>query len=152
MRSCAGTGSILPHRLRQFRALWSARRISEAYRNFTFRCLLQLSNTKDRENKDTLLHFLVEYVERDHPELLAFADELIHVDSAARVSVESMQKVLKQMDSSIKNLEMDLKNAARAPTTEPDDRFAEAMGAFSKEARAQCDVLQVRFTVPHILD
>ncbi len=108
---------------------------------------MQLSNTKDRENKDTLLHFLVEYVERDHPELLAFADELIHVDSAARVSVESMQKVLKQMDSSIKNLEMDLKNAARAPTTEPDDRFAEAMGAFSKEARAQCDVLQVRHTL-----
>ena len=39
------------------------------------------------------MHFLVEYVERDHPELLSFADELFHLDSAARVSVESIQKV-----------------------------------------------------------
>ncbi len=62
-------------------------------------------------------------MERDHPDLLTFADELFHLDSAARVSVESIQKVLKQMDSSIKNLEMDLKNAARAPA-EPDDRYA----------------------------
>ncbi len=88
----------------------------------------QLSNTKDRENKGTLMHFLVEYVERDHPELLSFADELFHLDSAARVSVESIQKVLKQMDSSIKNLEMDLKNAARAPA-EPDDRYEASLSA-----------------------
>ena len=60
-------------------------------------------------------------MERDYPELLNFADEMIHLDTAARVSVESIQKVLKQMDSSIKNLEMDLKNAARAPL-ERDDR------------------------------
>ncbi len=102
--------------------------------------MLQLSNTKDRENKATLVHFLVEYVERDHPELLSFADELFHLDSASRVSVDAIQKVLKQMDSAIKNLEMDLKNASRTPA-DPDDRFLEAMGAFSKEARAQCDVL-----------
>lgn len=81
-----------------------------------------MSNTKDRENKGTLLHFLVEYVERDHPELLSFYDELIHLDPASRVSVETIQKVLKQMDSSIKNLEMDLKNASRA-AHEPDDRY-----------------------------
>ena len=42
-------------------------------------------------------------------------------DNASRVSVDTIQKVLKQMDSSIKNLEMDIKNAARAPS-EPDDR------------------------------
>ena len=80
-----------------------------------------MSNTKDRENKATLLHFLVEYVERDHPDLLAFSDELFHLDKGARVSVESIMKVLKQMDSSIKNLEMDLKNATRA-AADPDDK------------------------------
>ena len=84
--------------------------------------MFQLNNTKDRENKDTLLHFLVELVERDYPELLNFADEIMHLDNAARVSVESIQKGLKQMDSSIKNLEMDLKNASRGPI-EKDDRY-----------------------------
>ena len=82
----------------------------------------QLNNTKDRDNKDTLLHFLVELVERDYPELLNFADEIMHLDNAARVSVESIQKVLKQMDSSIKNLEQDLRNASRGPI-ENDDRY-----------------------------
>jgi diaphanous 2 len=86
---------------------------------------MQLSNTKDRENKATLLHFLVELAERDHPELLDFADELLHLDSAARVSVETIQKGLRQMDASVKNLEMDLKNASRNPA-DKDDRWEQA--------------------------
>ena len=45
------------------------------------------------------------------------------------------------MDSNIRNLEMDLKNAARAPS-EKDDRFSEEMGAFCTQAREQCDILQ----------
>merc|ERR1719361_727895 len=106
--------------------------------------LPKLNNTKDRDNKDTLLNFLVELVERDYPELLNFADEMIHLDSAARVNVETIQKGLKQMDSSIKNLEMDLKNAARGQV-EKDDRFAEAMGPFSVEARSQCNIMQEMF-------
>ena len=107
---------------------------------FDISYLPKLSNTKDRENKNTLLHFLVEYVERDYPELLAFADEMIHLDNASRVNVENIQKVLKQMDSSIKNLEMDLKNAQRS-AVEKDDRFVEAMGSFCQQAREQCDIL-----------
>merc|ERR1719259_1493878 len=111
---------------------------------FDISYLPKLNNTKDRDNKDTLLHFLVEYVERDFPEVLSFADELMHLDTAARISVDSIQKVLKQMDNSIKNLEMDLKNAARSPL-EKDDRFMESMGAFCGEARSQCDILQAMF-------
>ena len=88
---------------------------------YIFYFIFKLNNTKDRDNKDTLLNFLVELVERDYPELLNFADEMIHLDSAARVNVETIQKGLKQMDSSIKNLEMDLKNAARGQV-EKDDR------------------------------
>jgi hypothetical protein len=46
---------------------------------------------------------------------------LFHVTKAARVSVDNIKKVLMQMDSSIKNLEMDLKNASRNPP-DKDDR------------------------------
>ena len=66
----------------------------------------------------------------------------MHVDKAARVSCESVQKVLKQMDSALKGLETDLKNSARNPNLDPDDRFAEAMGTFASEARAQYSILQ----------
>jgi len=111
---------------------------------FDISYLAKLNNTKDRDNNGTLLHFLVELVERDHPELLSFEEEILHLDPASRVSVESIQKVLKQMDNSIKNLETDLKNAART-AQEKDDRFVEAMGAFCEEARKQCDILQNMF-------
>merc|ERR1719259_262311 len=108
---------------------------------FDISYLTKLNNTKDRENAGTLLHFLVEYVERDFPELLSFEEEILHLDPASRISVENIKKVLKQMDNSIKNLETDLKNAART-AQEKDDRFVEAMGAFCDEARKECDVLQ----------
>ena len=39
---------------------------------FDISYLPKLSNTKDRDNKSTLLHFLVETVEKNHPELLSF--------------------------------------------------------------------------------
>eukprot|EP00095_Tigriopus_kingsejongensis_P005027 maker-scaffold139_size317827-snap-gene-2.29 protein:Tk05027 transcript:maker-scaffold139_size317827-snap-gene-2.29-mRNA-1 annotation:"protein diaphanous-like isoform x2" len=107
---------------------------------FDISYLPKLSNTKDRENKATLLHFLVEYVERDYPDVLNFRDELIHLDSASRVSVESIQKILKQMDASIKNMETDLKNAQRA-ALDPDDKFVDETAEFSQRARAQCDTL-----------
>ena len=111
---------------------------------FDISYLPKLNNTKDRENKNTLLYFLVEHIEKDYPELLSFADEMIHIDSASRVNIENIQKLLKQMDNSIKALDMDLKNNAKA-APEKDDRFAQAMGEFCLEARGECDVLNGMF-------
>ncbi|XP_023337546.1 protein diaphanous isoform X3 [Eurytemora carolleeae] len=108
---------------------------------FDISYLTKLSNTKDRDNKTTLLTFLVETIEKDYPELLNFFDEIMHVDKAARVHCEGVMKALKNMDNSVKNLETDLKNASRG-NTDPDDKFEETMGQFSKEARAQCEILQ----------
>ena len=69
---------------------------------------------------------------------------MMHIDSASRVNIENIQKLLKQMDSSIKALDMDLKNAARA-APERDDKFSESMGAFCVEAKADCDILNGMF-------
>jgi diaphanous 2 len=85
-----------------------------------------LTSTKDIENKITLLHYLVETIESKFPELLTFSEDLTHVDKAARVSVETIQKTLRQMDASIRNLETDLNNT-KQPQGD-DDRFSEVMG------------------------
>ena len=111
---------------------------------FDMSYLPKLNNTKDRDNKGTLLHFLVEYIERDYPELLTFGDEMIHINNASRVNIETIQKSLKFMDSSIKALDVDLKNAGRAQL-EKHDKFIDAMGAFCGEAKSQCDILHVMF-------
>lgn len=42
--------------------------------------LFQLTGTKDVDNKLTLLHYIVESVEKRFPELLNFYDEMPHID------------------------------------------------------------------------
>jgi len=68
----------------------------------------------------------VETIESKFPELLTFSEDLAHVDKAARVSVETIQKSLRQMDANVQNLETDLKNTKQPQ--EEDDKFSEVMG------------------------
>jgi hypothetical protein len=74
----------------------------------------------------TLLHYLVETIESKFPELLTFNEDLAHVDKAARVPVETIQKTLRQMDANVRNLENDLNNN-KQPQGD-DDMFSEVMG------------------------
>lgn len=110
---------------------------------FEFSFLTKLRGTKDLENKQTLLHYICETVENKFAELINFYDELSHVDKASRVSVDNVQKTLRQMDSSIKNLETDLANS-KVPQSD-EDKFAGVMGSFAVEAREQCTLLQGMF-------
>ncbi|XP_066903255.1 protein diaphanous [Halyomorpha halys] len=120
----------------------SGSRNGQAYA-FEINFLPKLSATKDLENKMTLMHYLVDTIERKFPELLTFGDELMHVDRAARVSVDSIQKSLRIMENNLKNLETDLANN-RIPQNE-DDKFAEVMGEFAKQTKKECAVLNSMF-------
>ncbi|CAG0878556.1 unnamed protein product, partial [Darwinula stevensoni] len=108
---------------------------------FEISFLPKLMNTKDAENKSTLMHYLVETVENKFPDALSFADDLIHVEKAAKVSTDMLQKSLRQMESNIKNLEMDLKNSTKTPTS-IDDRFVEVMSSFAERSREQYEIVQ----------
>ena len=107
---------------------------------FDISYLPKLSNTKDRDNKTTLLHFLVETIEVSYPDLINFYEEIMHLDKAARVSCESVEKVLKQMEVSLRNLDTDLLISSKT-VLDNDDNFSEAMGTFATEARSQYSIL-----------
>ena len=68
----------------------------------------------------------MDIIEEKFPEILTFSEEVIHVDRASRVSMDGIQKTLKQMDNSIRNLETDLKNAKTIASE--NDKFLEVMG------------------------
>ena len=95
--------------------------------------LPKLSNTKDKMNQSTLLHFLVEKVELDQADLLNFYEEIIHLDAAAKVSLENIDKVLKQMAVSLGSIERDLSvlGESSQPGPAPEDKFYEVMVQFS---------------------
>ncbi|KAJ8687905.1 hypothetical protein QAD02_023700 [Eretmocerus hayati] len=110
---------------------------------FEISFLTKLNGTKDIENKQTLLHYLVDTIERKFPECLSFYEELAHVDRASRVSLENIQRTLRQMDSNIRNLEQDLANA-KVPQCDQ-DLFAKVMTPFAKKARESYEVMQNMF-------
>lgn len=77
------------------------------------------------DNKQTLMHYLVNTIERKFPECLSFVEELAHVDRASRVSLENVQRILRQMENNIRNLEQDLSNAKVPQCNE--DLFVDVM-------------------------
>ena len=94
---------------------------------FDISYLPKLSNTKDKDNNLTLLHFLVETIEAERPELLNFYEEILHLDKASKASFESIDKAMKHMETSIKSLTNDL---ALKPSADPEDLFTEVMSGF----------------------
>ena len=102
---------------------------------FDISYLPKLSNTKDRDNKRTLLHFLVETIEHSYPDLINFYEDIMHLDKAARVSCESIEKLLKQIEASLRNVDTDLVIASKAIPDE-EDNFTEAMGLFATGMQA----------------
>lgn len=80
----------------------------------------------------------MDIIEEKYPDLLTFSEEILHVDRATRVSMDTIQKTLKQMDSSIKNLETDLKNAKTVISEE--DRFLEVMGVSFYENKSNTHI------------
>lgn len=110
----------------------------QAY-GFEFSFLSKLSHTKDYENKKSLLHYIADIVENKFPDTLTFYEDLTHVDKASRVSLENIQKTMKQINNSIKNLENDLNLYKHSQCAE--DKFIEVMGKFAEECREQIEVL-----------
>ncbi|KAH8317801.1 hypothetical protein KR074_010718, partial [Drosophila pseudoananassae] len=112
---------------------------NEAAFGFEISYLTKLTNTKDADNKQTLLHYLADLVEKRFPDALNFYDDLSHVDKASRVNMDGIQKAMRSMNAAVKNLETDLQNN-KVPQCD-DDKFSEVMSKFAEECRQQVDVL-----------
>ncbi|KAJ4945521.1 hypothetical protein JOQ06_023205 [Pogonophryne albipinna] len=92
---------------------------------FSISYLCKLRDTKTADLKQTLLHFLADVCQEQYPEIMGFADELVHVEKASRVSAETLQKNLEQMGRQIKTLEKDLETFP--PPQNDKDLFVEKM-------------------------
>ncbi|KAI4819139.1 hypothetical protein KUCAC02_004416 [Chaenocephalus aceratus] len=92
---------------------------------FSISYLCKLRDTKTADLKQTLLHFLADVCQEQYPEIMGFADELVHVEKASRVSAETLQKNLELMGRQIKTLEKDLETFP--PPQNDKDLFVEKM-------------------------
>ncbi|XP_042316811.1 protein diaphanous homolog 3 isoform X2 [Sceloporus undulatus] len=102
---------------------------------FNLCSLCKLKDTKSIDQTITLLHFLVEICEEKYPNILRFVEDLQDLDKASRVSVESLEKSLKQMEGQLKQLERDLETF---PLSEDiHDKFVTKMSTFAIQAKQQ---------------
>ncbi|XP_069026633.1 protein diaphanous homolog 2 isoform X5 [Embiotoca jacksoni] len=105
--------------------------------NISFLC--KLRDTKSISQNTTLLHFLAEKCEENHPEILRFPDELEHVDSASKVSAEILKSSLTNMERHIQRLENGIENFPKKEDQQ--DKFVEKMSGFCKYSREQYEKL-----------
>jgi diaphanous len=112
---------------------------NEAAFGFEISFLTKLTSTKDHENKQTLLHYIAEVVSTKFPEHLKFIDEFSSIDKASRVSLDNIQKTMRQINVQLSDLKKDLENN-KVPQSR-DDRFHEVMESFEAEAREKIVIL-----------
>uniref|UniRef100_A0A674JMU1 Diaphanous related formin 2 n=1 Tax=Terrapene triunguis TaxID=2587831 RepID=A0A674JMU1_9SAUR len=91
--------------------------------NISFLC--KIRDTKSSDQKTTLLHFLVEICEENYRDILKFTDELEHVESASKVSAQSLKSNLDSMELQIHRLENDIEKFPK--TEDAHDKFVEKM-------------------------
>lgn len=108
---------------------------------FSISYLCKLRDTKSADLKQTLLHFLADVCQEQYPDVMSFADELIHVEKASRVSSETLQKNLELMGREINRLEKGLETFP--PPQNDKDLFVEKMSSFVGSAREQYEKLDL---------
>ncbi|CAB3986142.1 diaphanous homolog 2 isoform X1 [Paramuricea clavata] len=110
---------------------------------FEMAFLTKLSSTKSVDGKLTLLHFLEEVISANYPEVAGFETEINHVEAAARVSQDVLQKATKSMETNLSKLERELESAE--DSNDPEDKFKEVMSEFHNQAKEQCELLVEMF-------
>ncbi|CAF0794794.1 unnamed protein product [Rotaria sp. Silwood1] len=118
---------------------------------FDISFLPKLHSTKANDGKRTLLHFILQEIEKDHADLLKFGDEFQGVaEVASKIDTNELQRILNEIKSRVTSAQTDLDNAKNATTDSiSGDRFAQTMEGFVKIARddiERLDVLNTKMT------
>lgn len=110
---------------------------------FDISYLIKLKDTKDSENKMTMLHFLAGLIEegkeKKYSDVYGFIDDFKHMEKASRVSDELLQKNIGQLEKNIDALDKDLKTFS---SKDKNDKFAEVLSAFAGKAREELVLLK----------
>ncbi|KAL3874321.1 hypothetical protein ACJMK2_037352 [Sinanodonta woodiana] len=103
-------------------------------RGFTLRSLNNLVDTKSSISKNvTLLHYLVEVLEKKFPDLLKLENEVEDVKMAAKVNFTELNRDLTLLQTGLKDIEKELEYFKDKQVT-PGDRFVTVMTEFATVA------------------
>ncbi|KAL2472228.1 Formin-like protein 14 [Abeliophyllum distichum] len=75
---------------------------------FKLDSLLKLSDTRARNNKMTLMHYLSKVVAEKMPELLDFVKDLVHVEPASKIQLKSLAEEMQAVSKGLEKVEQEL--------------------------------------------
>lgn len=113
-------------------------------RGFQLEALLKLKETrtvKGGPECPTLLHYVAKVLLRTDPSLVTFADELPHLEAAARVSVQTVVTSVNSLTSGLGRVQQEVRNLQQA-TTPPGDRFIVVMQPFISQVTPSVNALK----------
>ncbi|XP_006415300.2 formin-like protein 14 [Eutrema salsugineum] len=75
---------------------------------FKLDSLLKLSDTRARNNKMTLMHYLCKLVGEKMPELLDFANDLVHLEAASKIELKTLAEEMQALNKGIEKILQEL--------------------------------------------
>lgn len=107
---------------------------------FELPSLANLNDVKSTDNRQTLVHFLVETIEENSPDLLNFGDELIHVHEATHVNTNDVDKSINEIVESLEFIKTEIESANEFHPAS-DDTFIHEMSSFTSKCHAKLQEL-----------
>lgn len=75
---------------------------------FKLDSLLKLSDTRARNNKMTLMHYLCKLLAEKMPELLDFGKDLVHLQAASKIQLKSLAEEMQAVSKGLEKVEQEL--------------------------------------------
>ncbi|XP_019152702.1 PREDICTED: LOW QUALITY PROTEIN: formin-like protein 14 [Ipomoea nil] len=75
---------------------------------FKLDSLLKLSDTRARNNKMTLMHYLCKLLAEKMPELLDFGKDLVHLEAASKIQLKSLAEEMQAVTKGLEKVEQEL--------------------------------------------
>ncbi|XP_062095780.1 formin-like protein 14 [Humulus lupulus] len=75
---------------------------------FKLDSLLKLSDTRARNNKMTLMHYLCKLLAEKMPELLDFDKDLIHLEGASKIQLKALAEEMQAVSKGLEKVELEL--------------------------------------------
>uniref|UniRef100_A0A0E0IP68 Formin-like protein n=1 Tax=Oryza nivara TaxID=4536 RepID=A0A0E0IP68_ORYNI len=102
---------------------------------FRLDSLLKLSDTRARNNKMTLMHYLCKLLSEKLPELLDFDKDLIHLEAASKIQLKLLAEEMQAINKGLEKVEQEL--AASVNDGAISVGFREALKSFLDAAEAE---------------
>ncbi|XP_020570926.1 formin-like protein 3 isoform X2 [Phalaenopsis equestris] len=113
---------------------------------FRLDSLLKLSDTRARNNKLTLMHYLCKLLAEKMPELLDFYKDLIHLEAASKIQLKMVAEEMQAVSKGLEKVEFELsasENDGEISVGFRKGRSADSLAQYFGEDPARCPFEQV---------